>query len=177
MTTEADLQMQVADYLCLQYPGVLFRSDFGSGTKLTPGQAKKQKRQNGGRRAWPDMFIAQKWLWMTADDLPQLSYDNSYPVRSFEYYAGDVDVSQAAGLFLELKKEGERLLAVPGHRRMHHYISKDGNEYKDQHTMEQADCLYELRRRGYCAEFAVGFDEAKKIIDEYLGGPSHGSAS
>lgn len=37
--------------------------------------------------------------------------------------------------------------------------------------MEQADCLYDLRKRGYCAEFAIGFDEAKQIIDKYLGGP------
>ena len=57
--TEAQLQEQVADYLRLQYPDVLFHSDFGSGIKLTPGQAARQKRQNGGRRAWPDMFIAE----------------------------------------------------------------------------------------------------------------------
>ena len=56
---ESDLQAQVADYLRLQYPDVLFHSDFGSGVRLTPSQAVKQKRQNGGRRAWPDMFIAE----------------------------------------------------------------------------------------------------------------------
>ena len=31
--------------------------------------------------------------------------------------------------------------------------------------------LEQLRQRGYVAEFACGFDEAKKIIDEYLGEP------
>jgi hypothetical protein len=56
---ESDLQIMVADYLRLQYPDVLFHSDFGSGIKLTIGQAAKQKRQNGGRRSWPDMFIAE----------------------------------------------------------------------------------------------------------------------
>lgn len=56
---ESDLQVQVADYLRLRYPNVLFHSDFGSGIKLTQGQAMKQKRQNGGRRGWPDMFIAE----------------------------------------------------------------------------------------------------------------------
>ena len=55
---ESDLQSQVADYLRLQYPNVMFHSDFGSGVRLTVGQALRQKRQNGGRRAWPDMFIA-----------------------------------------------------------------------------------------------------------------------
>ena len=56
---ESELQTMVADYLRRQYPFVLFHSDFGSGVKLTMGQAIKQKRQNGGRRAWPDMFIAE----------------------------------------------------------------------------------------------------------------------
>ena len=56
---ESELQVQVADYLRLRYPDVLFHSDFGSGIKLTKGQAIKQKRQNGGLRGWPDMFIAE----------------------------------------------------------------------------------------------------------------------
>ena len=56
---ESELQIAVADYLRLQYPEVIFHSDFGSGIKLTKGQAIKQKRQNGGRRAWPDLFIAE----------------------------------------------------------------------------------------------------------------------
>lgn len=32
----------------------------------------------------------------------------------------------------------------------------------------QSKCLEELSERGYRAEVAKGFDEAKKIIDEYL---------
>lgn len=57
--TELELQAQVADYIRLQYPDVIFHSDFGSGIKLTMGQAIKQKRLNGGRRSWPDMFLAE----------------------------------------------------------------------------------------------------------------------
>lgn len=56
--SEKELQVMVADYLRLKYPDVLFHSDYGSGVKLTPGQARIQRRQNAGRRAWPDMFIA-----------------------------------------------------------------------------------------------------------------------
>lgn len=56
---ESDLQVQVADYLRLRYKDVQFHSDYGSGLKLTQGQAMKQKRQNGGRRGWPDLFIAE----------------------------------------------------------------------------------------------------------------------
>lgn len=123
---ESDLQVMVADYLCLQYPDALFHSDFGSGIKLTMGQAAKQKRQNGGRRAWPDIAIAE----------PTAKY---------------------AGLYIELKKEGTRLK------------KKDGSWSSD-HIAEQAGMLEMLEYRGYRAEFAVGFEEAKRIIDEYLGG-------
>lgn len=126
--TELELQAQVADYLRLQYPNVLFHSDFGSGIKLTMGQAAKQKRLQGGRRAWPDMFIAF--------------------VRSIgdRYYHG---------LFIELKRDGTRL-------------KKKNGDWATAHIKEQNDVLFELRVRGYKAEFAVGFDAAKKIIDEYL---------
>lgn len=123
---ESDLQVMVADYLRLQYPHVIFHSDFGSGIKLTIGQAAKQKRQNGGRRAWPDMFIAE-------------------PTKLRN------------GLFIELKKDKTRI------------FKKDGS-YASDHIKEQALMLKQLRYRGYEAKFAVGFDEAKKIIDGYLRG-------
>lgn len=131
--TELELQAMVADYLRLQYPEVLFHSDFGSGIKLTPGQAVKQKRLQGGRRAWPDMFLA---FVRTIGD---------------RYYHG---------LFLELKRPGVKI------------YKKNGELVANEHIREQAALLEELRWRGYVAEFACGFDEAKKIIDEYLGGPA-----
>ena len=132
--TELELQAQVADYLRLQYPDVLFHSDFGSGIKLTMGQAAKQKRLQGGRRAWPDMFIAK----------PRMISDGRY-----SYFK--------AGLFLELKRPGVKV------------YRRDGELVADKHIREQEATLQELRERGYSAEFACGFDEAKKIIDEYLG--------
>lgn len=63
------------------------------------------------------------------------------------------------GLFIELKKAGTRI------------YRKDGRLVSDAHIREQFDMLEQLRQRGYKAEFAVGFDEAKEIIDKYLGGP------
>lgn len=138
--TESELQIQVADYLRLQYPDVLFHSDFGSGIKLTIGQAAKQKRQNGGRRAWPDMFIAEPKEIM----LPHIK--------------GAIKSGLVVhhGLFIELKKEGTRL-------------KKKNGEWANEHIAEQADMLERLNFRGYKAEFAVGFDEAKEVIDKYLG--------
>ena len=133
--TELELQTQVADYLRLQYPDVIFHSDFGSGIKLTMGQAVKQKRLNGGRRAWPDMFIAHPMISKTKDGMP------------FAWH----------GLFIELKKDGTRIL------------KRDGSYIADEHIREQAKMLNALQRRGYQAYFAVGFSNAKEIIDDYLG--------
>lgn len=56
---ESTVQSAVATYIRLHYPTVLFHSDYGSGLKLTAGQAIVQKRMNGGLRGWPDMFIAE----------------------------------------------------------------------------------------------------------------------
>lgn len=54
---ELHIQMQLAEYLTLQYPGVIFRSDLG-GIRLNMGQAVEAKKLQGGRRAYPDFFIA-----------------------------------------------------------------------------------------------------------------------
>lgn len=131
---EEDIQQQIADYLRLQYSDVIFHSDFGSGTKLTMGQAVRQKRLNGGKRAWPDIFIAEP--------VPRC-VDGSW---NYEYN----------GLFIELKKDGTRL-------------KKKTGEWASEHIAEQADLLDRLEFRGYKAVFAVGFDEAKEVINEYLG--------
>lgn len=145
---EEVIQQQVADYLVSQYSDVLFHSDFGSGVKLTLGQAAKQKRLNGGRRAWPDMFIAEPQFKVIRINDPDLA------TRHYH------------GLFIELKKDGETL--YPGPRAKKRFKSIDGKEYKNEHLMEQADVLFKLRKAGYAAEFAIGFNEAIGIIDDYL---------
>lgn len=124
--SEAELQKQVAIYIRMQYPDVIFHSDFGSGVKLTPWQAKMQKMQNGGRRAWPDLFLAE-------------------PVGKYH------------GLFVELKKEGTRL-------------KKKNGDWASEHIAEQDAVLSELNDKGYKAEFAIGFEQALNLIDDYLGG-------
>ena len=60
------------------------------------------------------------------------------------------------GAYIELKKAGTRI------------FKKNGTLVADEHIREQFDTLEQLRRKGYVAEFACGFDEAKRIIDEYL---------
>lgn len=145
--TELELQAQVADYIRLKYPSVIFHSDFGSGIKLTIGQAIRQKRLNGGRRSWPDMFIAEP-MSRKIDLSKDIPFDKAAKLVMY------------AGLFIELKKAGTRI------------YRKDGRLVSDAHIREQFDMLEQLRQRGYMAEFACGFDEAKKVIDGYLGGPA-----
>ena len=148
MTSEADLQVQVADYLRLQYPSVMFHSDYGSGIKLTMGQAIKQKRQNGGRRAWPDMLLAE----------PRDVVVGQKPVMITGILCQQDITEHRCGLFIELKRPGTRI------------YKKDGTLVANEHIREQFDLLEQLRHKGYVAEFACGFDEAKEIIDRYLGG-------
>lgn len=59
------------------------------------------------------------------------------------------------GLFVEIKKEGTR-------------IYKKNGSYASEHLIEQARVLHNLQERGYAATFAVGLDETKQIIDDYL---------
>lgn len=120
--SEKTIHIFLCDYMRLQHPDVLMRTDLG-GIRLTFGQAAQVKRMQGGRRAWPDIFIAEP--------------------------RGDW-----AGLFIELK-------AV-------NIYKKDGSLKANEHTAEQAVMLEKLRSRGYKAVFAIGFDEAVAIIEEYL---------
>lgn len=86
--SESELQVAVANYLATRYPKVLFHSDFGSGVRLTAGQARVNKAQNAGRRGWPDLFVAGSFL--------------------YEIDFGHIDTI-LCGLFLELKADGTRL--------------------------------------------------------------------
>ena len=58
-------------------------------------------------------------------------------------------------LFLELKREGEKITNKKG-------------ELKTDHLREQEEIIQKLNLKGYLACFAIGFDEAKRIIDLYL---------
>jgi hypothetical protein len=53
---EENLQKMVCRYLRIQYPNVIFRSDYASGLHLTPYQAKTHASMQSGR-AFPDLFI------------------------------------------------------------------------------------------------------------------------
>lgn len=60
------------------------------------------------------------------------------------------------GLYLELKKQGTKL------------FKKDGITFCDEHLREQEQMMKRLRCEGFEAQFAIGFDDAKTKIDNYL---------
>mgnify|MGYP001598816090 CR=1 FL=1 len=60
------------------------------------------------------------------------------------------------GLFLELNKEGETV------------FKKDGSIVANPHFREQHEMLRHLRGVGYEADFAVGFEETIKKIQNYV---------
>ena len=64
-----------------------------------------------------------------------------------------------AGMFIELKKEGTKI------------ILNNGQMTADKHIQEQAEILKKLQAKGYDAIFCVGFNEAKKMIDNYMNSP------
>ena len=74
------------------------------------------------------------------------------------------------GLYIEIKKDGTKLKRDKDAKKVlkgETKIRKKG-DWWDKHIEEQADMLEKLRARGYKAEFGVGFDECKRIIDNYL---------
>lgn len=58
------------------------------------------------------------------------------------------------GLFIELKATN--------------IYKKDGMLLKNEHVEGQAKTIEGLNQLGYCAKFAIGFDEAKEVIDWYM---------
>ena len=140
---EETLHLKVCDYLRKNYPNVLFRTDFSSGMKMSPGQAAKHKKFQKSR-AWPDLFIAKPEKDIFRDSFSGDKY--------FEFFAG---------LFLELKAEDTKL------------YKKNGEMVANKHYREQAEMLKKLRSNRYAAYFAVGYDQAIQIITDYLGEPKH----
>lgn len=89
--SEEELAFQVSHYLRLQYPKVLFHFDYGSGLKMTMGQAVRQKQLNP-QRSWPDLFIAKPVI----------------------IHRPGEDFSAYHGYFIELKREGTTVFRKDG---------------------------------------------------------------
>jgi len=152
-SSEHKLYEQIARYLQLQYPDVIYRFDLAADLKLTPGQAAKRHRLHP-ERGYPDLFIAESSENVNSKDWNGI-------VREWGFYFG---------LYIEIKKDGTKLKRDKDAKKLlkgEVKIRKKG-DWWDKHIEEQAEMLEKLRARGYRAEFGVGFDGCKKIIDNYL---------
>lgn len=85
--------------------------------------------------------------------------------RGYPDFTLDVKRGDFAGLRLELKKEGEVI------------YNKDGTVRKsDKDRLQiQHDTLERLRKEGYCAEFAIGLEQAIGLVDWYMAGAKPGT--
>lgn len=138
---EEILHLRICDYLRKNYPDVIFRTDFSSGMKMTPGQATKHKKFQSSR-AYPDLFIAKS---------------GTVEIKNEE--EGVAANIRKNGMFLELKAEGVKI------------YKKNGKIVANKHYQEQAEMLKKLRAENYYAEFAIGYDDAIQQITNYLGEP------
>lgn len=121
-TPEYNLYRQIAYYMKLQYPHVLYRFDM-AGLNLSEAQAGQNKAIQCGK-GYPDLTVLEK--------------RNGF-----------------GALFIEIKPEGTKLY-------------KHNGEPATPHIAEQLNYLLELRKRGYCIAFGVGFQNIQNIIDKYL---------
>ena len=101
---EENLHLKVCNYLRKNYPDVLFRTDFSSGMKMSPGQAAKHKKFQKSR-AWPDLFIAESGVVEFKED-------------------GLIAHLRKNGMFLELKAKGTHLYKKDGTLRKNKHIEE-----------------------------------------------------
>lgn len=60
------------------------------------------------------------------------------------------------GLFIEMKKDGEKILR------------KDGEVFGDRHLQEQSEIISHLNEKGYLAAFCIGYESAVNLIKSYM---------
>lgn len=75
-----------------------------------------------------------------------------------------------SGLFLELKKEGEKLKLTRDSKALikGDYKIRKAGDWADIHIEEQFNVIAALRTEGYYAAFAIGLDAAIKYVDSYM---------
>lgn len=141
---EEKVQVLVCDYIRAKYPDVIFQCDLASGLKLPIWISAAHKKMRSSR-GMPDLFIAKPKHIYHGYPIP-IGEDDNCIAKTFN------------GLFIELKRDGVKI------------FKRDGELVADEHIREQAAILERLRNNGYAAEFACGFEQAIKIIDQYLSG-------
>jgi len=127
---EDDLYEQLAPYMNIQYPGVIYHFDL-SGV-WTPSHKARNLYGRLNDRDWPDFTLAHV------------------------VHEANVEEEIRPGLYIEIKREGTTIRL------------KNGRLTADKHIRSQVQKLLDLRKQGYCAEMAVGWNEIKYYVDMYM---------
>ena len=122
---ERKLSYQIAEFLSIQYPKVIFRFDVAADIPMTIVQGSIIKNKLLHKKGYPDLFIAE-------------------PKGKFH------------GLYIELKKSYSEV------------FKKDGSYKKSEHIETQAAMHKQLRAKGYCVEWGLGFEDTVEKIRAYM---------
>ena len=102
--TEAQMHQAIVDYIRLQYPEAIFRTDWGAGARVTPKQRVEQKRLQQDR-AYPDLFIAEPRSGFHGLFL-ELKRENTRIFKLDGTYVKDAHIREQANVLYNLSCRG-----------------------------------------------------------------------
>lgn len=134
MTDEYTLSVQVSRYISTQYPDALYHFDYGSGLKMTVGQAKKQKALNP-RRGFPDLFIYEPRQGLKGLAI-ELKREGEDPSRKDGQLKSGKHLAEQQGYLLSLAKRGYAAFFATGYEDTVKLIDEYmGNKGKNEGTI------------------------------------------
>lgn len=139
-TKEGSVHKQVVEFIKLQYPAIIFHTDFAAGCKMTMGQAIKNAGLQSGK-SWPDLFIPE-------------------PVGNYHGLFIEIKKDKSELFY----KDGETIKPKWVIKKTGSVITKYD------HHAEQVHMQNKLKAKGYAACFGCGFDECVRIIKHYIHG-------
>lgn len=149
---EQELQLELCDWMRKVLPTVHFRSDTGSGA-FNSKHAKNIHSRQQSSSSEPDLTI----------------------LAARRGYHGLVIELKAEGVSLKMKRDGHTIRVfkdASGRIIGHDYKIRLKGDWASLHIENQYKVLKDYRDNwGYCASFAVGLEEAKKIISWYFNIP------
>lgn len=144
--SEHEIQVDVCQYIKKRYPDVIFTSDLASGMNLGAHVGGMNTRLRSSKSI-PDVTV--------------------YEPKNSDLFENGI---LFCGLLIELKRDGVKLKRDKDAKKIlkDDYKLRLKGDWYDLHIEEQALMHERLRRKFYKVEFACGYDEAIKLIDEYL---------
>lgn len=147
--SEQQMQIDLCDWIRLTLPGVHFRSDTASGAFSSKYEKNIHNRQQSSSSE-PDLTI----------------------LAARRGYHGLVLELKAEGVSLKMKRDGRTIRVykdAKGRIIGRDYKVRKKGDWASLHIENQYKCMIDYKDNwSYCASFAVGIEEAKKIISWYF---------